>query len=249
MHGKFKCAFIILLGTVFLTLTYICVGFACVAGIPFISERVAIATIDDTASPFDKTQLVDGALATREYSFGTHDLEKYLETIVEMNNEADTPYAGSSPDAIVSAPIQYSISNEQIDHLDDVFDVSYRMFYPIIGVTVLAVFLLMIGLRHFGAIAPARMLFWSGVITLAASGAFVLWASFGFEGFFALFHSMFFDAGTWTFPSDSLLITMLPQNFWITIGAVWMLISVCIGCISTILGVILKRRAMRAEQR
>lgn len=247
MRGKSKCTFIILLGTIFLTLTYICVGFACVAGIPFITERAAIAAIDDTDSPFNKAQLVDVALATREYSFGNHDLDGYLSAIVEMNNEADTPYAGKSVDEIVSAPIQYSVNGEQIDHLDDVFDVSYRMFYPIIGVTVLAVFLLMVGLRYFGVKAPARMLFWSGLLTLAVSCVLVFWAASGFEGFFTMFHSAFFDSGTWTFPADSLLITMLPQGFWMAIASVWMIISVCLGCISLILGIILRRRAHKAD--
>ena len=70
-------AFMTVLGALFLAATYIGVGYASCAGVPFIAEKVAYATVDDAASPFDKEQLVEGALATRDYSFGSHDLAAY----------------------------------------------------------------------------------------------------------------------------------------------------------------------------
>ncbi len=42
-----------------------------------------------------------------------------------------------------------------------------------------------------------------------------------FEAFFSAFHGLFFSAGTWTFPYDSLLIQTFPEPFWVTAGAVW----------------------------
>lgn len=42
-----------------------------------------------------------------------------------------------------------------------------------------------------------------------------------FEKLFAAFHGLFFAAGTWTFPSDSLLIQTFPEPFWAVAGATW----------------------------
>lgn len=49
----------------------------------------------------------------------------------------------------------------------------------------------------------------------------VIAASVDFESFFAAFHGLFFAAGTWTFPSDSLLIRLFPERFWVASGACW----------------------------
>lgn len=49
----------------------------------------------------------------------------------------------------------------------------------------------------------------------------VLIAAIDFERFFAAFHSLFFKSGTWTFPSDSLLIQTFPEPFWVTAGVTW----------------------------
>ncbi|HEX9093109.1 MAG TPA: DUF1461 domain-containing protein [Coriobacteriia bacterium] len=62
------------------------------------------------------------------------------------------------------------------------------------------------------------------------TGAIVVLALFGialvagltdFGSFFAAFHGLFFKAGTWTFPYDSMLIRLFPLRFWVTSGAAW----------------------------
>lgn len=42
-----------------------------------------------------------------------------------------------------------------------------------------------------------------------------------FERLFAAFHGLFFAAGTWQFPSDSLLIQTFPEPFWAVAGGAW----------------------------
>lgn len=42
-----------------------------------------------------------------------------------------------------------------------------------------------------------------------------------FERLFTAFHGLFFSAGTWQFPADSLLIQVFPEPFWMTAGAAW----------------------------
>lgn len=46
-------------------------------------------------------------------------------------------------------------------------------------------------------------------------------ATSNFDAFFAWFHGLFFKSGTWTFPSDSLLIQVFPEPFWEAAGAAW----------------------------
>jgi hypothetical protein len=45
-----------------------------------------------------------------------------------------------------------------------------------------------------------------------------------FPSFFAAFHGLFFKAGTWAFPADSLLIRLFPERFWEASGAAWALL-------------------------
>jgi integral membrane protein (TIGR01906 family) len=42
-----------------------------------------------------------------------------------------------------------------------------------------------------------------------------------FEALFSAFHGIFFAEGTWTFPSDSLLIQTFPESFWAAAAGVW----------------------------
>lgn len=54
-----------------------------------------------------------------------------------------------------------------------------------------------------------------------------------FERLFTAFHGLFFSAGTWEFPADSLLIQTFPETFWATAGAVWaMLILLGAGALA-----------------
>lgn len=52
---------------------------------------------------------------------------------------------------------------------------------------------------------------------LGALGTSVL----DFDVFFAWFHSLFFEAGTWQFSSADLLIQLFPEPFWIVAGLAW----------------------------
>ena len=73
------------------------------------------------------------------------------------------------------------------------------------------------GLAHvavrIGQRTLGRTLIAGGGLVLAAFCALGAWAAIDFDGLFAAFHSLFFQAGTWTFPYDSLLITLYPTAF------------------------------------
>lgn len=59
------------------------------------------------------------------------------------------------------------------------------------------------------------------LVTVCAVVLAALAATTDFERFFVAFHGLFFAAGTWTFPYDSLLIRLFPEPFWVASGASW----------------------------
>ncbi len=59
------------------------------------------------------------------------------------------------------------------------------------------------------------------VMTAAFCVLAVLAGLTSFDWLFTAFHGLFFAEGTWTFPSDSLLIQLFPEPFWMTAAASW----------------------------
>jgi uncharacterized membrane protein len=83
---------------------------------------------------------------------------------------------------------------------------------------------------HRGAALIGRALTASALVLLAGAGLGIAVGLFDFDAFFAWFHSLFFAAGTWTFPESALLIRVFPLPFWTSAGAAWgVLVVVCAG--------------------
>lgn len=76
---------------------------------------------------------------------------------------------------------------------------------------------------------------------LAAAVALV--SVLDFDAVFSAFHKLFFAEGTWTFPSDSLLIRLFPEPFWVLSAASWGALVIAIGAIYIIAGAWLRRRS------
>lgn len=113
------------------------------------------------------------------------------------------------------------LTADAISHLDDV----YRVACVAKPALVIVAMLCIAGLAHvavrIGRRALGRTLIAGGGLVLAAFCALGAWAAIDFDGLFAAFHSLFFQAGTWTFPYDSLLITLYPTAFWMGMGGIW----------------------------
>lgn len=62
---------------------------------------------------------------------------------------------------------------------------------------------------------------WGAWLLGAATVLAVVVAVTSFDVLFTVFHGIFFAAGTWTFPEDSLLIRLFPERFWMASGGVW----------------------------
>jgi integral membrane protein (TIGR01906 family) len=110
---------------------------------------------------------------------------------------------------------------DELSHLDDVRSVmSGARTATGLAAAVLAVWLIVgLILRRWAAIR--RGVFWGGVLAIVLVGVAGLAAFTDFSAVFTVFHGLFFAAGTWEFPSDSLLIRVFPGSFWMAAGALW----------------------------
>jgi integral membrane protein (TIGR01906 family) len=60
----------------------------------------------------------------------------------------------------------------------------------------------------------ANALFFGALLTLAIVAAIIVVALFNWEFFFVSFHQLFFQSGTWYFPTSDTLIRLFPEQFW-----------------------------------
>lgn len=109
-----------------------------------------------------------------------------------------------------------------VSHLIDVREVLMPARWLTIVLAVLALAWIAIRIRTPGGrCAVAAGLRGAGAaLAIGASIALVV-GLFDFGSFFTWFHSLFFEAGTWTFPSSALLIRVFPTAFWVSAGALW----------------------------
>jgi len=76
-----------------------------------------------------------------------------------------------------------------------------------------------------------RSLFAAGISCLALPVVLGLFLLFFFQPTFVLFHEIFFPQGNWTFPANSLIISTFPEQYWQTIGILWMAIFLINGLV------------------
>lgn len=240
---------ICLIATITLSVTLVAAGFFTVTSFPRMTGAVSYVTCDVADSPFSRTQLSTAAAATHEYAFGMHSKNSMYDTLAQINDDASTPYAKTTRTRLAAAPEAYVLDERAFSHLDDCYNVATiaRETLAIIACVAL-VFLLLTGLvakqRNLG-----RVLIISGSIVIVSFVAIAVFAFIDFDRMFALFHSLFFKDGTWTFSGDSLLICMLPEGFWIAIACVWAFVSALASVICILIGGKCVRRArIRARQ-
>ena len=235
------------IATVMLALTFVACGFAVCAGVPQVVTSLAQTHSDSELSPFSQSQLVTAAEATRNYTVGDHDYDALMDTIAQVNAEADTPYAGASVDELAQAPEQYTLTPDAISHLDDVYDVVQRAFPALFACAVLAAFTFFCSFYMFGSRSVGRPLAYAGGIVIAVFVVLGAWAFIDFNGLFAVFHSLFFAEGTWVFSSDSLLICMYPQAFWMGMATIWLTVTLILSILSFICGLTFIRQNRRLQ--
>ncbi len=279
MTKAFQRRFLATLAVLALLCTYVAIGFAVCAGFPQITRSLANGNSAFSGSPYTHDALLDLALETRDYTIEDYgrdssglegareELAAEVVSAAHASSEASSPTADQwstaarealaedapSPavtmERLSQAGDQYALSNEALNHLDDVNEVITSLRMPLLGITLIATFCLMGLVYLFGAKPAGWALLIAGCATLGLFAVIGFWAAFGFDGFFAVLHGLFFAEGTWVFPADSLLIQMYPQGFWMGMGMWWLGFSCAVALASIIIGyVIIRKRRPKPEQ-
>ena len=241
-----------------LAVTFVAAGFmACLA--PPATSLMARMFVDDATSPFNRDQLVSVAEATRDYSFGSHDLGALYQTIYDVDRayaDSLTAQGATLPagfPALVAlsrsgdvaqlkasfagASEMYAYSPDTISHLDDCYHLATRAKVVLAVVAVLALAgCIFVGVKG-GKRRLGTLFMASGIALVVAFAALGVWAFVDFNALFTTFHSLFFKAGSWTFPYDSLLICALPTAFWIGMAVIWLVVSMLVSIIFVVIGV------------
>lgn len=206
---------------------------------------LAQATSNEAVSPYSKDALVGLALLTRDYTVDGTDRDATMDTIAQAASDVAPSVANSSDKQAALAKLgeRYTLTDDALDHLDDVYRVisAARWAFLIVGiacVAALAHLFVRCGKADFGA-ALRR----AAIAVVAVFAVLAAWVLIDFDGFFAAFHSLFFASGTWTFSWDSLLICMYPPDFWMGMGAVWLAVTVAACAVCFIIGWLMRKRA------
>ena len=241
-----------------LAVSLIAAGFAACA-VPDVSTKaLASAYSTDDASPFTKDELVAAAVQTKHYTIDDNDKAAVYATIAAINAQealagtagkgapkidATANYAAGElsgeqvaalETAFDAASERYVLTPDAVRHLDDVFGVVQAAKWWLLAAVVAACVGCTATAFRGGKRLLGRVLAGAGVSVLAVFALLAVWVAIDFDGFFAQFHSLFFAAGTWTFSWDSLLICMYPPEFWVGMGAIWLVVTVacCVVCIT-----------------
>lgn len=255
-HGGFARRAMEAACAVLVAVTLVYAGFLACALPRGITEMLSEKYSTADSSPFNREELVSLAVATQDYTVRSHDLNALIaaETranVSVMNDNRDripgapnlpSNLASASPEQVMfalnHAGEQYVLNEDALAHLDDCHDVisSARFTLDIVALAALAACVI-VGARH-GSRSLGSALMSAAGIVVGAFTVIAIWIAVDFYGFFTAFHSLFFQAGTWTFSWDSLLICMYPEKFWIGMGEVWLCatVSACILC--TIIGIV-----------
>jgi integral membrane protein (TIGR01906 family) len=228
--------------------------------LPYTTEALSSAFSQTEQSSFTSEELTSAAKATRDYTIDTNNKDDLFQVLynINLNASLDGRAAVGSPKlpdessptftqdlavSFESASEKYVLTPEALSHLDDVYSVISAARIALGVIFAVCVVLLIItgffkGARTLGKIFMGAAL--SVIICFALLG---LWAALDFNGFFVVFHSLFFAEGSWTFSADSLLICLYPIAFWIGMAVVWLLTTLLISLLALIIGRrLIKRR-------
>lgn len=198
-------------------------------------ERIVVSeAYNASAGESPDPQLWGGILETAEATLGS---SAYSHGAPEENAE----YYHDMMLAISNQNTSLALDADSLSHLVDC-NLLLNKAYPLLGACVI-VAMACIAILVFSQQRKTlgRMLAWSAALLLAALVLIGLWAYVDFPGFFGAFHAVFFPQGNWTFPSESLLISMYPQAFWVALGAVWLVGTSAAAIICIAIGMRLTR--------
>lgn len=240
-----------------LAVSCLAVGFAACAAAPTTRILTTACGAFET-TPYGHDQLVDLAVLTRDYTVDHIPRARLDDAIVDAarasafdealgksdrwtrvaaaTDLADEAKAASDIAAALGAYPAFGLDDEVYAHLDDCYALISGAL-PVLWLAAAAAAASLAALLHAGKTRDAgRALFAGPCVLLAFMAVCGVAAAIDFEGFFALFHGLLFPQGNWTFPADSLLICMLPEGFWMGMGALWLAVTLAACIVSMVIG-------------
>jgi integral membrane protein (TIGR01906 family) len=159
-----------------------------------------------------------------------------------FNGRADTPQV-----EVTKLGHKMPLYNQkELIHLEDVrglISMLYGLQWVALGLLAVAAALLIYADRRTGAGGALGALFWGGVTTLSLAGVFALWAIFGFNSFFILFHQLSFTNELWLLdPARDYLIMLFPGEFFYRAAVLAFCGVVGVAVVFVVLGAYLRRR-------
>ena len=191
------------LARISLCLTFVLSGLMVCIHVPFVTESLSRQT--SAAAQFDVAPdtMVKASLAARDFALGTIGSEGLSSTLESLGLPAD------------------GLDTSMLTHLQDCTWVFNAVTFAFVVLALVALaFLVLTGIFE-GAEDVSAILWQSALLAILVVVIFAFWFIANFEGFFTWIHSLVFQAGTWTFSADSLLISMFPEQFWREMGIVW----------------------------
>ncbi len=124
---------------------------------------------------------------------------------------------------------QYALDADAFSHLRDCNNVICAAYLILLVIAIVAIVGL-VQLYHSDTKKFCSTITVSSWAILAFMAVCAIACVISFDDFFAIFHQIFFPQGNWTFSARSLLISMLPTDFWMGMGITWFVATV-IACI------------------
>ncbi|MEG0790866.1 MAG: DUF1461 domain-containing protein [Gordonibacter sp.] len=241
-HRSIASSITTIVAAIALAITFVAAGFAACC-LPQTTQALAgaFSGMDNPGTAFTHDQLVRAAVATRDFTVDSHDQAALADVLKAINQEADTPLANKEK-RMSGLEENYTLDESSISHLDDVYLVVEQARPWLVGTCVLAVALTLALLLSGKRCNAGEALLMGGTTVLIVFLMLGIVAAVNFDGFFAVFHSLFFADGTWTFSYESLLITMYPTAFWMGMGAVWLAVTGLLSILAIVVGSILRRQ-------
>lgn len=88
----------------------------------------------------------------------------------------------------------------------------------------------------------SRILIYGSIAAFCFLAVIFLWSVFSFESLFFLMHLVLFPQGNWTFPMDSLLITLFPEQFFFDISLRIFIYAIFQSVVFLIIGIWLRKQ-------
>ncbi len=159
------------------------------------------------------------------YGFTLEQRLEYSRLSVEyLTNDADISFLGDLrfPDGQQAPPTSCLppadctrlFNDRELGHMLDVKNTVKAAMWILNGALVLLLGLGFWAWRGGWTAAYQRGLERGGWLTLVIIAAVLLFVILAFNVIFVLFHQVFFQAGTWTFPTSDTLIRLFPERFW-----------------------------------